>query len=89
MKCFDNKSMQIIASEVNRIKKNEVVIDRPAKKAQSVADSNLSVLLSSVGGDVTMLEDAFKSFVSKLDPMTADTAIREVMQEMFYPEGQQ
>jgi len=39
--------MQIIASEVNRIKKNEVVIDRPAKKAQSVADSNLSVLLSS------------------------------------------
>jgi len=36
-----------------------------------------------------MLEDAFKSFIAKLDPMTADKAIREVMQEMFYPEGQQ
>ena len=86
MKVFNDESMQIIAAEVDRIKKSQPKLK--IKRAQdnmdfaSTADATLQILIASIG-DQQQLEEAIKSIVSKLDPMTADKAIRETMAEMF------
>lgn len=77
---FSDESLKHIARNT-RIQKKEA--QQPVQEFGSTAESNLSVLVSSLQGDAMKLEEALSLMVSFLEPTSADQAVRDTMAAMF------
>lgn len=78
--------MKLSEESIRHIAKNTRVqkeAQQPVQEFGSTAESNLSVLVSSLNGDPARLEEALNLVISNLDPTAADQAVRAAMATMF------
>ncbi len=76
---FSDESIRHIATNT-RVQKEA---QQPIQEFGSTAESNLSVLVSSLNSDPARLEEALSLIVSNLDPTAADQAVRAAMATLF------